>query len=604
MKKIISVLMSLAALISITSGFNVTAHATENTSLHSSYERFEYVIKNEEVTITGYDYYDYYNNDNYDESITDIVIPDYIDGYPVTEIDDAAFCYGNYLVDEFLFNDTVKSIKLPSGLKKIGIQSFGYLMALQSIDLPDSLIYIDAGAFMGSGLREVYIPDSVEYIGPTAFTTAYKILVSAGIISYKVPDINIELSDTNSYYKMINGILYSKDGTRLIADYSQDIGTLNIPESVKTIEPVAFAYSNVHEKIIIPASVQTIGEGAFHYSVSLAEIIVADTNEFYSSDAGILYNKEMTQLILLPQELNITKFTVPDSVKKVETLSIANNKNLTYLDFNNVKVIEDSAVIGNLNLKNIVFSESLEYIGENAFSNNLVLENVELPGSVKYLGSGAFEYCTGLKSVEIANGITDLAPSLFFNCVRLESIHIPSSVSNISDSCFGGIEFDQLKIVGEIGSFASQFASENSIQFDCGLIALGTTIRINERPGLKFGFSIEYNENIDKMGFVYSYSPINESELNLENPSVKIKEAANYTFENNKITFNLVFTDIPFEGIQSDVYVKAYIISEGKIYYSSMICNDYLNVASRILNDETIDEQTKQRLYEIFSVYL
>lgn len=588
MKKVFSCILSFALLFSVTTGFHITANAL-------TYEKFEYVVENGEVTITDY---------AVSKEDTQIIIPDSIDGYPVTAIGDGCFYFWEYSEiynEETRINFITKNVTLPSTLKTIGAGAFMGMVGLTEIELPETLEYIGEGAFYLSGLTYVEIPASVRYIGLDAFTTCYRVLNSSVTPSYDFPDIYITIDSGNMYYKMWNDILFNKDGTRLIQDFSQDISVLTIPDTVQSIDSGAFGYSYTLEKIIISENVQDIGYAAFYTCTALEEILVDSSNEYYCSADGVLYTKDMQRLLCFPSCLNIAVFTVPDGVKIISEYAIQYSEYLTEIDLNNVETIEAFAFHYS-SLKNATFSQTLQSIDSFAFYGSDV-ESVVIPDSVTSLGSEVFSHCTGLKSICIGTGITELADLLFEECTALETIEIPESVTSIAADCFAGDDFERLTIRGALGSCAQQFADENSITFDCGAKALGTTIRINENPGLKFGFSVTYSDKIDEVGFVYSYSEIEETQLVIDNSNIKTKKADNFVIKNGQIFFNLVFVNIPFEGIESNIYVRAYVKSGGHTYYSEMINNNYNNVASQIIMDESVDDDTKQKLYEIFSKY-
>ena len=88
---------------------------------------FEYEVEDGKVTIT-----------NYTGKGGDVVVPDTIDGLPVTAIGDNAFCYCTGLT----------SITLPEGCTTIGYYAFSGCTNLTSITLPDGCS-IGEGAFKG-----------------------------------------------------------------------------------------------------------------------------------------------------------------------------------------------------------------------------------------------------------------------------------------------------------------------------------------------------------------------------------------------------------------------------------------------------------------------
>ena len=108
---------------------------------------FEYEIDDSEVTITGYT-----------GAGGDVVVPDTIDGLPVTAIGDA-FCYSG-----------LSSITLPDSVTDIGEWAFEGCRGLTSITLPDSVTTIGYGAFIGcTGLTDITLPNTITTIGTSAF---------------------------------------------------------------------------------------------------------------------------------------------------------------------------------------------------------------------------------------------------------------------------------------------------------------------------------------------------------------------------------------------------------------------------------------------------
>ena len=88
-----------------------------------------------------------------------IVIPETIDGLPVTQIGQNAFR-----------DCKARSIVLPSSLLIINSCAFQYCYALETVRIPDKVNHVGSYAFdYCSGLKEVTLPDSLDYLGRSAF---------------------------------------------------------------------------------------------------------------------------------------------------------------------------------------------------------------------------------------------------------------------------------------------------------------------------------------------------------------------------------------------------------------------------------------------------
>lgn len=147
-------------------------------------------------------------------------------------------------------------------------------------------------------------------------------------------------------------------------------------------------------ELTIPSSVKNIeiDGNIFFENVSLKYIVVCSDNEYYSSEDGILFDKEKTKLIYVPNEIEKDHYDIPNGVLE---------------------------------------------IGKNAFYKNVNLKSVNIPNSVSTIGIGAFSD-SYIESVNISEGVTKIDNMAFSNCTNLTSITIPKSVEKMGKNVFIG----------------------------------------------------------------------------------------------------------------------------------------------------------------------
>ena len=126
---------------------------------------------------------------------------------------------------------------------------------------------------------------------------------------------------------------------------------------------------NLNE-VSIPGSVDFIGDHAFSYCDKLQSILVEDSNGTYSSQNGVLYNKDKTELIYYPQNKLDTTFNVPTSVKKIRGNAFRGNPHLKTVNLESVEEVGQYAFVGCENLKNINAGPNTKFL-DNPLSNTV-----------------------------------------------------------------------------------------------------------------------------------------------------------------------------------------------------------------------------------------
>ena len=156
-------------------------------------------------------------------------------------------------------------------------------------------------------------------------------------------------------------------------------GSLTIPNSVTSIGEYAFYNCSGLTNITIGNSVTVIERSAFWDCFGLTEINVLSGNINYSSQDGVLFNKDKTILIQCPRGKKLNNYSIPNSVTSIGESAFEYCRGLT----------------GSLTIPNSVTS-----IGESAFEYCRGLTNITIPNSVTSIGSFTFYYCDFLTNID------------------------------------------------------------------------------------------------------------------------------------------------------------------------------------------------------------
>jgi len=199
----------------------------------------------------------------------------------------------------------------------------------------------------------------------------------------------------NTTYRDIDGVLYSKDGSELLFCPAGRTAPLYLNTNVRTIRAGAFSLHTVSILLIEDSKSREY----WMQSSDLAAIGVAEDNPVFSSENGVLYNKDKTTLLRCPAGYT-RALTLPATVTKIADCAFAGCNGLQSLTLNEqLEEIGNGAFMGCFRLNSLHLPETLKSIGEHAFSGCVRLSSVYLPHAIK-LPENTFEGCENLMIIQ------------------------------------------------------------------------------------------------------------------------------------------------------------------------------------------------------------
>ena len=288
------------------------------------------------------------------------------------------------------------SVSVPDGVEYIDDNAFRDCRSLQTVEFGSAEgLQIHANVFYNTGITTLSLPANLEYIGEYAFVGLENLTAFA-------------VSADNPYYTAIDGVLYNKDGSKLIAMPAGRTGGFTVPKEV-----------------------ETIGFGAFE-NTSLSEIGFEEGINLLTLGYRAFYNAE-----------NLTRISVPASVVSIDYYAFAECENLVEVEFaedNKLTGIYEGAFLNCTSLKNIVIPDSIVEISDYAFYGCRSL--TELPVSETSELKGIYDYAfayTGLRELVVPETVIDIGEYAFMGA-RLQSV-------SVSDA-------NKLQLIIGIGAFA------------------------------------------------------------------------------------------------------------------------------------------------------
>ena len=464
---------------------------------------FTYTANTGSITITGYT-----------GTNTTVIIPDTINGLPVTSI-------GSYAFEN---KTTLTSMTIPSSVTNIGVAAFAFCNSLTNVTIPGSVASIGGLAFrLDTNLTQVY------FLG-NAPSADYSVFSGASGLVYYVPG-------TTGWTNSIGGLpaipWFQPNPVILGSNHGLGVKTNGFGFTVSwatNLSIIVEATTNPANLFWTPVATNTLSNGFFYFldrgwtNYSSRCYRLARTNvftfftasptngvlslavQFSSSNIDSLGNTLVgwhwnfgdgtTSAAQNPSHTytNVGIFnpgftatnsnggTVAGYGPQIATFSFLTTTNkgaITITGFSG-SLVSALTIPGTLNgqpvtgigprafyfcpgLTNVTIPASVAGIGDYAFNSCGSLNSVGFGAGVTNIGNFAFTFDSSLTGLTLPSGVTIIGSNAFEYCTGLTSITIPDSVTSLGDFAFGycgGLSDVMLgNGITNIGNFAFTFCT-------------------------------------------------------------------------------------------------------------------------------------------------
>lgn len=375
---------------------------------------------------------------------------------------------------------------------------------------------------------------------------------------------NYYVSDNHEVYKSVDGVLYTKDGESLFAYPLARRSKYEVVDGTKNILGGAFKTAYVSE-VVLPESVENIEPYAFYMS-------------------------------------NITKVNIPSKIKTIKEYTFNTCNSLKEVVFSEgletigeyafqhcqllstftfpstLRELKTSAFEQILSIKHLVLNEGLETIGDFAFAYNEYTESITFPSTLKTIGKYAFMQNYRMKELNLVEGIEELQEGSFFYNTALKKVIIPASLKIIGFKSFSTADYGVEEYI--VSEQSDNFVVVDGIVFTKDMKELVISPVINDFENGKYVVP----EGVEKIGDHAFYN--NQSLRSIKLPSTLkfIGRAPFYITRLSTIEYNGTTSEFALIESEDEIFnssdssetlaVKWYQTNENGAAVSIVTCTD------------------------------
>ncbi|MDD4840225.1 MAG: leucine-rich repeat domain-containing protein [Clostridia bacterium] len=377
------------------------------------------------------------NSAFYKNDFTSINIPS-----SVTNIGE--FAFGNCKLNSITLGEGNLSYKMLDGVlfnnALTELIQYPNRSTATSYTIPDSVMSICPSAFVDCiNLRSIFIPNSVTKIPNLAFSRC------SSLISITIPESLTEIGYCAFWHCSALTSVTIPDSVAIIGESAfsncTKLAEVIIPKGLTKLNNYIFSGCDSLISIKIPKNIISMNSTTFSGCDLLAEILVDAENQNYTSQDGILYSKDKTQIIDVPQG-KVGEVVLPTGISSIPEYAFNNCEKITSITIpDSVTTIEAVAFRGCASLSEIIVDANSKYYTmihgvlynknktELIVASQTISGELVLPNEVKTISAYAFENCNTLSSIILPSSLTSIGEMAFYNCNNLVSTTIPRYLS-------------------------------------------------------------------------------------------------------------------------------------------------------------------------------
>ena len=346
----------------------------------------------------------------------------------------------------------------------------GYSGGVSALAIPHTIdghtvVAIGDGAFRGSCLVNVTIPDTITEIGGRAFEEckqlssvqlsnnlerldSYAFANCTSLTSIRIPK-SLEVSNWPFYgCSVLQNVEFESGVTRIpdhLFDYCTGLTSIVIPDTVTEIGARSFSECKQLSSVQLPNSLTYMGSYAFENCTSLTSIRIPKSLEVSNwpfDGCSALKNVEFESgMTRIPDDLfkdctGFTSIVIPDTVTEIGSSAFYGSHLSSIVIPDTVTDIGNYAFRGCTELKEVTLPNIRKNIVAGMFENCTSLEKIVLPETVTAIRPDAFKGCTALKDITWSKALQAIESCAFQNCSALTDVTIPDSVKSIGYGVF------------------------------------------------------------------------------------------------------------------------------------------------------------------------